>query len=152
MHYSFLKPHLILDIDPPIKVFWCSIIWITSFAKYSGRENLRKLPGKNITVCHLCWWAQVSKQSTKFLSLATEQDGWSLNWTWWFSSQSFLDSFTIKTTSRVSSGWRDFVGNRTFLCHQGYYWTWIPFFRFLLLQWPSSKSGMEGRSKSWGKI
>ena len=93
-----------------------------------------------------------SRQSTKFLSLATEQDGWFLNWTWWFSSQSFLDSFTIKTTSRVSSGWRNFVGNRTFFYHleNG---SFLHFsFRFLLLQQPSCKSRMERRSKSRGKI
>ena len=140
MHYSFLKPHFILDIDPPIQVFWCSIIWITSFAKYSGRGNLRISPTH--LVCHLCWYGPSQAKQAKYLSLATEQDGWSPNWTWWFSSQSFLDSFTIKTTSRVSSGWRDFVGNRTFFCHQG----WFPFYRFLLLQWPFEQE-RDGKAK-----
>ena len=49
-------------------------------------------------------------------------DDKSENWALWFSYESYLDSFTIKVTARVSPSWKEFVGEYKFT-QQNCVWT-----------------------------
>ena len=75
-----------------LSVSWCSATWTMSSAVFSGKTS--KIFG---------FW-------NVFFATKIKTDDKSENWAWWFSSESYLDSFTIKVTARVSPSWKEFVG------------------------------------------